>query len=175
MSRSLAGALALLLAAAPLGLAGCGAGAAPSPDAAVTPAGHSIEQSGPEVEIYTAVERIVVQGFRMDFPKLRNVTNLVGFPPEEWDRVINVPLIDLNEIQIRGVVDQSTFDRIYKNREQYSVNQQEFFNVTVVRRDGTRADLIAVMPKFRGLKDGLVWEMSMAGNPARIDRIVIRQ
>jgi hypothetical protein len=177
MSRSLAGLLVLLLAATLPGLSGCGAGSAPPPssDSAVAPAGQSMEMTGPTVEIYTAIERIVVQGFRIDFPKMRNVTNLVGFPPEEWDRVINVPLADLNEILFRGVIDQTTFDRIYKNREQFSVNQQEFFNVQLVRTDGSRSDLVAVMPRFRGIKDGTVWEMSMAGNPARIDRIVIRR
>ncbi|HEX7880743.1 MAG TPA: hypothetical protein VF720_15115 [Candidatus Eisenbacteria bacterium] len=176
MSRSLAGLMVLSLVLAMPALSGCGASSAPPPpDSAVTPAGQSIETSGPTVEIYTAVERIVVQGFRLDFPKMRNITNLVGFPPEQWDRVINVPLADLDEIQFRGNIDQATFDRIYKNREQFSVNPAEFFNVQVIRTDGTRADLVAVMPKFRGIKDGTVWEMSMAGNPARIDRIVIRR
>lgn len=174
MTRSLAGSLLLVLGLAPVLLGGCGSGgAAAPPETTITPAGQSIEFSGPEVEIFTAIERIVVQGFRIDFPKTRNVTSLIGFPPEEWDRVVNVPLADVQEFQIRGNIDTATFERIYKNREQYSVNPLEFFNIQVVMRDGTRTDLVAVFPKFRGIKDGVVWDLSMAGNPARIDRIVI--
>ena len=174
MTRVRDGVLTLVAGIIAIALAGCGAGA-PPPDSAVVPAGQSLELTGPQVEIYTAVERVVILGFRIDFPRMRNVTYLVGFRPEQWEQVVQVPLTDLQEFQIRGVVDQTTFDRIYKNREQFSVDPQEFFNVQIVRLDGNREDLVAIIPKFRGVRDGTVWEMSMAGNPARIDRVVIRQ
>lgn len=160
-----------------LALAGCGAGTIPAPEGntgnEVAPVGQSIAESGPEVEIWTSAERIVVQGFRVDFPKMRNVHNVVGFVPEQWDTPINVPMSDVRELQIRSVLDQATFDKIFKYREQYSVNPQEFFNVEIQFLDGRRLDMVAIFPRFRGLKDGIVWEMSMAGNPARIDRIVV--
>ncbi len=176
MTRSPAGTWMLALGIATASLFGCGGGGqAPPPEAAVEPVGQVLESTGLEVEIFTAAERILVQGFRIDFPKMRNVTQLVGFAPEQWDQPLRIPLANLQEFQIRGNIDSGTFDRIYANREQFDVEQDQFFNVTMVALDGTRSDLVAMLPRFRGLKDGIVWELSMAGNPARIDRVIIRR
>ena len=175
MTRSFAGTWMLVLGIATVGLAGCGGGSQTSPPAAaVEPVGQAMEATGLEVEIFTAAERILVHGFRIDFPKTRNITELIGFPPEQWDRVVRVPLARLQEFQIRGNIDSGTFDRIRANREQFAVEQDQFFNVTMIALDGTRSDLVAMLPKFRGLKDGIVWDLSMSGNPARIDRVIIR-
>ena len=175
MTRSLAGTWMIVMGIALVGLFGCGAGGqAPPPEAAVAPAGQSLEMTGLEVEIFTAAERILVHGFRIDFPNLRNIIDLIGFVPEKWDRTVRIPMADLQEFQIRGNIDSGTFARIYANREQFAVEESEFFNVTVVALDGTRSDLVAMLPKFRGLKDGVVWELPMGNNPARIDRVIIR-
>mgnify|MGYP000092790247 CR=1 FL=1 len=175
MTRSPAGSWILVLGFVLAGLAGCGAGGqTPPPETGVVPAGQSLETSGVEVEIFTSAERILVHGFRIDFPKLRNITELIGFAPEQWDRVVRIPLADLQEFQIRGIIDSATFGRIYANREQFSVEPEEFFNVTIVALDGTRSDLVAILPRFRGIRDGVVWELSMRGNPARIDRVIVR-
>ncbi|TPW14022.1 MAG: hypothetical protein FD129_1158, partial [bacterium] len=136
--------------------------------------GQSLETTGLQVEIFTSAERILVQGFRIDFPKMRNVMDLIGFVPEQWDRVVRFPLVNLQEFQIRGNIDSGTFDRIYANREQFDVDQSQFYNVSIVAKDGTRSDIVAMLPKFRGIKDGNVWELPMSNNPARIDRVIIR-
>jgi len=176
MTRSLAATWMLVLGLFITGSSGCGGGGqtTPPPEAAVEPVGQAMQATGLEVEIFTSVERILVQGFRIDFPKMKNVTQLVGFVPDQWDRIVRVPLDSLQEFQIRGGIDSGTFDRIYANREQFDVEQDQFFNVTMVALDGNRSDLIVMLPKFRGLKDGIVWELSMAGNPARVDRVIIR-
>lgn len=175
MTRSPAGSWILVLGFVLVGLTGCGAGGqTPPPETGVVPAGQSLETSGVEVEIFTSAERILVHGFRIDFPKIRNVVDLVGFVPEKWDRIIRIPMADLKEFQIRGNIDSGTFDRIYAYREQFAVDQSQFFNVTLVSLDGTRSDLVAMLPKFRGLKDGVVWDLQMSNNFAGVDRVIIR-
>ena len=99
MTRVRDGVLTLVAGIIAIALAGCGAGA-PPPDSAVVPAGQSLELTGPQVEIYAAVERVVILGFRIDFPRMRNVTYLVGFRPEQWEQVVQVRLTDLQDFQI---------------------------------------------------------------------------
>lgn len=167
---------ASLLSLSQLGCGGGAAGPAPSPDVQdVLPAGQSLAESGPEVEIYTASERLVIQGFRIDFPKFRNIHEVIGFIPEDWDRLVRIPFTDLRELQIRSIVDQTTFEKIYKYREQYSVNADEFFRVQLLGTDGRTIDFVAMIPKFRGIKDSLVWDQPMRSNPLRIDRVVFQQ
>jgi hypothetical protein len=163
-----------LLAIPVLLLAACAGGGVevPPPAEDVTPAGQSTVGSGPEVEIYTAVERLIVQGFRIDFPELRNVHALIGWVPENWEQQARFPFESLREFQIRQVVDTETFDKIHRHRQEYRDNPQEFFRVLLVFRDGGQLEIVAILPKFRGVKDNLVWEQPMAGNGPRIDRVV---
>lgn len=172
MTRSVAG----LLFALPLFLlAGCGGAGVdvPPPSGDVAPVGQAIADTGPDVEIYTAVERLVVQGFRIDFPELRNVHALIGWVPENWEQQSRFPLVSLREFQILDVVDTDTFDKIHLNRQEYRDNPQEFFRVQLLFKDGGQLQIVAILPRFRGVKDNLVWEQPMAGNAPRIDRVVI--
>lgn len=171
--------ICLLAAGLMAGLSGCGGGAAgpePATDVqTVAPAGQSLAESGPEVELYTEAGRLIVQGFRIDFPKVRNVHEMVGFIPEDWDHEVRVPFGDLREVVFRAMIDQDTFEKIYKDREQYAGSPDEYFRLQLIYLDGRTSDFVARIPKFRGLKDSLVWDQPMRGNPLRIDRITFRR
>jgi hypothetical protein len=126
-----------------------------------------------EAELYTSSEKFVVNEFRIDFAKMRNIQGLYGFYPDQWERMEQVPFSDIREFQIRDVVDEISFERLYKNREDFQLNRQEIFRVSVTSRSGNTFDYIAIIPKLRGFRDGQRWEWSMAGNPYRVDRVVL--
>jgi len=158
-------------------LAAC-AGSVPPPDteapASERPAGVNTDPNAPEVEIYAGAQRLVIDEFRIDFAEIRNVYALIGFHPDQWQNMDRIPLKTIHEIEFRGVVDDGTFEQIYKNREQLQLNQQEIFRVYVRLQNGNAFDYFAFIPRIRGFKDGQRWEQPMAGNSIGIDRIVIR-
>lgn len=172
MTRSLLGTLLAFPLALLTACAGGGVDVPPPADDVAAPAGQTIAGTGPEVEIYTAAERLIVQGFRIDFPEFRNVHALIGWVPENWEQQARFPFESLREFQIRQVVDQDTFDKIHRYRQEYRDNPQEFFRVLMLFKDGGQLEIVAILPKFRGVKDNLVWEQPMAGNGPRIDRVV---
>ncbi len=154
------------------------AGGLPPPDSTPSdahhPPGSQADPAAPQAEIYGSVQRLVIDEFRVDFAEVRNVYALVGFYPDQWDRMDRVALDLINEFEIRGEIDDGTFERIFKNREEFQLKQQEIFKVYVRLKEGNAFDYYAIIPRIRGFKDGQRWEQPMAGNPLGIDRVVIR-
>jgi hypothetical protein len=155
-----------------------GCAAAPPPDAQTTQTPPetgqpALNSASNEVLLYTTSTKFVVNDFRIDLPKMKNVYYLYGFYPDQWERMEQVPFSAIREFQIRDVVDDISFDRIYKTREDFQLNQQEIFKVVVTSMNGDTFDFIAIIPKVRGWRDGQRWELPMAGNPQRIDRVVL--
>jgi hypothetical protein len=130
--------------------------------------------TGIEVEIYTGYGRFVVNEFRIDFEERRNILQLFGFYPDQWERMEQVPLSALEEFEIRSIVDDDSFARVYKDRRDFQLNQQEIFRVFLRMKGGNIVDYIAIIPRIRGFRDGQRWEQSMSGNPLGVQRIVIK-
>ncbi len=152
------------------------AGGAPPPDSSAPdarPAGQIDDPRAPDADLFTATGRVVITNFRIDLPKMRNIYALYGFFPDRWDRMEQIPFTDIREFLIRSVVDNESFGRLYRGREDFQLNQQEIFQVSISKLDGTQVEYIAIIPKLRGFRDGQRWELSMAGNPSGIDRIVL--
>jgi hypothetical protein len=150
-----------------------GSPGAPASGVPGTPADpNSANPAALEVTIYTANEKFVVNEFRIDLPKMRNVYVLLGFFPDQWDKVEMIPFTEIREFQILDVVDETTFERLYRDRQELQLNAQEIFRVMVTSMNGDTFDYITVIPRFRGYKDGLRWDLPMAGNPHRIQRVV---
>lgn len=145
----------------------------PGTDDPSRPAGNPGGTIAPEAEIYTVSDRMIITDFRIDFAKMRNVLALVGFFPDRWDQMPNIPLEQIREIQFRGGIDTDTFERIKKGREEVQLNQGEIFRVTVTEVDGNSYEFFAIIPRVRGFRDGQAWNLSMSGG-AGLDRIVFR-
>jgi hypothetical protein len=160
----------------PVVIAACG-GSVPPPDAGTTdirPAGTGSDPEAPRVEIYTSQDRFFIDDFRVDFAKMKNIHALMGFYPDQWEKMETVPFSQIREFEIRSVADQTTFERIYQGREDFQLNPQEIFQVAVAARDGSSFDYFAILPRLRGYRDGQRWEQQMAGNTPGIRRIVIQ-
>jgi hypothetical protein len=145
---------------------------APGPDTS-NPGDNPDQAAGRRVELYTSSDRLIINDFRIDFAKMRNIYALFGFYPDQWETMQQVPFSAIREFQIRDIVDVDTFDRIFKNREDFQLNRQEIFKVVVTTVGGETFDYIAIIPRIRGFKDGQRWELPMAGNSGRIERILI--
>lgn len=128
----------------------------------------------PDAEIYSVTDRLYITDFRIDFAKMKNVLALVGVYPDRWERLTNIPLERIRELQFRGGIDVDSFEKLRKGREDIQLNQSEIFRVTVNETDGTSYEFYAIIPRVRGFKDGQAWNLSMGGNQAGFDRIVFK-
>lgn len=143
----------------------------PPPASTPPPPAAPGETPAPEVEIWTTGDRIRIADFRIDFAKMRNVLAVVGVFPDQWDRLATIPFPKIRELQFRGTVDTDTFEKIERGREDFQLNPNEIFRVSISEFDGGAYDFYAIIPRVRGFKDGIRWEMGMAGGGG-IDRIV---
>lgn len=169
------GVLVVLSVVLAVGLAACG-GSIPPPETdteGIRPAGQGRDPQAPEVEVFASSDRFIIEDFRIDFAKMRNIYSLMGFFPDQWEKMETVPFTEIHEFQLRSVVDSDTFERIYRGREEFQLNPQEIFRVAITTRNGENFDYIAIIPRLRGFRNTQRWEQQMAGNPAGIQRIVM--
>ncbi len=184
MSLSLLAALtsAVCLIGLVAALAGCGGGSSGAPPTPrVTdrnaPAGKPPEavvtQPGDvfNVTIYTSSGQIYVDKLEIEFNRRRGIHAFYGFYRDQYEEMVTIPFSELRRVDFEGQMPIGLFDQAIIGREAMELSRDYAFQVQLTYQDQRREEFFALIPKFRGERDFVLWELTMNSSVKQMDYI----
>jgi hypothetical protein len=181
-SRRLPAALRAAAAGVLVLAAGCGGGGtAVPPPAGQTGAGSDIATPPPpittdrgeifNVTFHTRTGEFPVDKLEIEFNRRRGIHQLYGFYRDSYMEMARIPFAELSRIDFLGEMPPELFSQATVGREQEKLSQDNAFQVRLTYRDGRQEEFFAIIPKFRGEKDLVLWEYPMSNQNLTIEYI----
>ena len=123
------------------------------------------------VTIYSLGGQINVDKLEVEFNRRRGIHAFYGFYRDQYEEMTTIPFSALKRIQFEGPMPVGLYDQATIGREALNLSRDYAFQVQLTYRDERREEFFALIPKLRGEKDFVLWELTMNSSVAQIDYI----
>jgi hypothetical protein len=181
VGRRILAALRILTPAVFVLAAGCGGGGTAVPPAGAPGSGTDIATPSPpittdrgeifNVTFHTRTGEFPVDKLEIEFNRRRGIHMFYGFYRDSYSAMARVPFADLARVDFLDEMPPELFAQATVGREQERLNQDNAFQVRLTYRDGRQEEFFAIIPKFRGEKDLVLWEYPMSNKNMTIEYI----